>query len=96
MYNPKSDKAEEFIDHQEILDTLDYAEKNKQNVQLIESLIQRAEDCKGLTHREAAVLLECDLPEQNEKILKLAKKSRSAFTASALSCSRRCICPIIV
>ena len=57
MYNPKSDKAEEFIDHQEILDTLDYAEKNKQNVQLIESLIQRAEDCKGLTHREAAVLL---------------------------------------
>lgn len=82
MYNPKSEKAEEFIDHQEILDTLDYAEKNKQNLQLIESLIRRAEDCKGLTHREAAVLLECNLPEQNEKILKLAKKLRNAFTAS--------------
>ena len=79
MYNPKSEKAEEFIDHQEILDTLDYAEKNKQNLQLIESLIRRAEDCKGLTHREAAVLLECNLPEQNEKILKLAKKIKERF-----------------
>ena len=79
MYNPKSEKAEEFIDHQEILDTLDYAEKNKQNLQLIESLIRRAEDCKGLTHREAAILLECNLPEQNEKILKLAKKIKERF-----------------
>ena len=51
MYNPKSDKAEEFLDHQETLDTLDYAEKNKLNISLIEILIQLAEDCKGLTHR---------------------------------------------
>ena len=36
MFNPKSLNAEEFINHQEILDTLDYAEKNKNNIELIE------------------------------------------------------------
>ena len=74
MFNPLSKKAIEFIDDAEILETIEYAKANKGNVQLIDDLIQRAKDCKGLSHREAAVLLECELPEQNEKILKLAKK----------------------
>ncbi len=74
MYNPKSAVATEFIDDQEILDSLTYAQENKHNYELIDSLIQRAADCKGLSHREAAVLLECDIPELNEKMFTLAKK----------------------
>ena len=74
MYNPKSNVATEFIDHDEIMETLKYAEENKSNRALIDSLLERAKDCKGLTHREAAVLLECDLPEEKEKMFKLAKE----------------------
>ncbi len=79
MYHCKSKTATEFIDDEEILDTLDYAQKNKRNRELIDGLLERAKDCKGLTHREAAVLLECDLPDENEKMFKLAKKIKQAF-----------------
>ncbi|MDO4744503.1 MAG: [FeFe] hydrogenase H-cluster radical SAM maturase HydG [Clostridia bacterium] len=72
MYNPKSLIAEEFINHEEILETIEYAKANKSNKDLIFSLIERAKDCKGLTHREAAVLLECDIPEANQAIRELA------------------------
>lgn len=71
-YDVMSPKAEEFINHQEILDTIEYAKANKSNRELIFSLIERARDCKGLSHREAAVLLECDIPEANEAMEKLA------------------------
>lgn len=71
-YNPKSSVAEEFINDEEILETIEYAKANKSNRELIFSLIERAGDCKGLTHREAAVLLECDIPEANDEIKKLA------------------------
>ena len=74
MYDPKSMKAEEFINHEEILDTLKYAEKNKHNKELIASLIEKARLCKGLSHREAAVLLECDIDELNQEMFKLAKE----------------------
>lgn len=74
MYNPKSVKAEEFINNEEILSTLDYAKENKNNKELINSIIEKARLCKGISHREAAVLLECDLKEENEKIFKLAKE----------------------
>ncbi len=74
VYDPKSAKAEEFIHHGEILDTLEYAKENKSNRTLIKSLLERAVDCKGLTHREAAVLLECDQEDLNEEIFSLAKK----------------------
>ena len=60
MYDVKSRVATEFIDDKEILDTIAYAKQNKSNRKLIGQLINRAKDCKGLTHREAAVLLECD------------------------------------
>lgn len=73
-YNPKSLKAEEFINHEEILDSLEYAKKNKDNKELIESIIEKAALCKGISHREAAVLMECDDKELNEKIFTLAKK----------------------
>ena len=79
MYNPKSMKAEEFISEREILETLEYAEKNKRNRELIDSLLERAKDCKGLTHREAAVLLDCDLEDENEKMFALARKIKQKF-----------------
>ncbi len=79
MYNPASKIAEEFIDHQEILDTLEYARTHKNNRALIEQLIEKAALCKGLTHREAAVLLECDLPDLTERIFHLAKEIKLKF-----------------
>ena len=72
IYDVCSPKAEEFINHEEILDTIEYAKANKSNKELIFSLIERAKDCKGLTHREAAVLLECDIEEANEAMRELA------------------------
>ena len=74
MYDPKSSKAEEFICHEEILDTLAFAESKKQDKEYIDSIIAKAEQCKGLTHRESLVLLDCELPEENERIFALAKR----------------------
>lgn len=79
MYNVKSKIATEFIDDEEIMGTLEYAQNNKSNRELIQSILKKAEDCKGLTHREAAVLLECDLEDENEKMLKLAKEIKQKF-----------------
>ncbi|OPJ63967.1 [FeFe] hydrogenase H-cluster radical SAM maturase HydG [Clostridium oryzae] len=79
MYNPKSKVATEFINDEEILETLEYAKKNKRNRELIDSLLKRAKDCKGLSHREAAVLLECDLEDENKKMFELAKEIKQAF-----------------
>lgn len=74
MYNPASLQAEEFINHQEIVDTLAFAQEHKNDQAYIASLLERAKDCKGLSHKEAAVLLECTLPEENEKMFTLAKQ----------------------
>lgn len=79
MYNPKSLKAEEFISHNEVLETLDYADKNKDNLELIDSIIEKAKLRKGLTHREASVLLACDIEEKNNEIFKLAEQIKKDF-----------------
>lgn len=79
MYNVKSGIAEEFISHEEILDTIQYAEKNKDNRELIESIILKARELKGLTHREALLLLECGQPDLTEQIFKLAKEIKQRF-----------------
>ena len=79
MYNPSSRKATEFIDHQEILDTLAYADENCENVELIDSIIAKAKERKGLSHREASVLLACPIPEKNEEIYKLAEQIKKDF-----------------
>lgn len=73
MYNPKSLKADEFIDDKEIMESLSYAEKNKENRELIKSIIERAKDCKGITHREAAVLLACPYDDLCEEMYDLAR-----------------------
>lgn len=79
MYNPKSHNAEEFIDNQEVLNSLEYAKKNKSNIELINQILEKAKKEKGLTHREASVLLACDIPEKNEEIFKLAKKIKQDY-----------------
>lgn len=79
MYNPKSEKAEEFICEEEILSTLDYAEKNKNNKNLIDEIIKKAEARKGLSHKEASVLLACEDKEQIDKIYKLAEQIKKDF-----------------
>lgn len=78
-YDPKSRNAEEFINHEEILETLDYAEANKHNTELIDALIEKAKLRKGLSHREASVLLACDIEEKNEEIYRLAEQIKKDF-----------------
>ena len=87
QYNPKSLHAEEFINHEEILETLKYAEENKRNIELIDSILEKARPqktatgvhCAGLTHREASVLLACDIPEKIEQMYQLAEEIKLAF-----------------
>ncbi len=87
IYNPKSMKAEEFINDAEILDTLRYAEENKDNIELIDKILDKARPrrtengvhCEGLTHREASVLLACQIPEKVEEMYRLAREIKLAF-----------------
>ena len=87
IYNPKSMHADEFINDEEIQETLRYAEENKNNVELIDSLLEKARPrhtatgtvCAGLTHREASVLLACEIPEKVEQMYKLAEEIKLAF-----------------
>lgn len=78
-YDPKSLKAEEFISHEEIQETLAYAEANKHNEALIDQILEKAKLRKGLTHREASVLLDCDIDEKNQEIYKLAEQIKKDF-----------------
>lgn len=79
MYNPKSTKAEEFIANEEVLATLEYAKNNKNNIELIDKILEKAKLGKGLTHREASVLLNCDNEEKNQEIFELAKKIKQDY-----------------
>ena len=73
-YDMHSSVASEFIHHEEILDTLAYAERNKDNAQLIDDILAKAETKQGLTHREASVLLECTLEDRNARMYALAER----------------------
>ena len=87
IYDPKSLKAEEFINNAEIHATLEYAYANKHNAALIDEILEKARPkktengtvCAGLSHREAAVLLACDIPEKNQKMFELAEEIKLAF-----------------
>ena len=78
-YDPSSSKAEEFINHEEILGTLAYADANKDNIALIDEIIEKAKLRKGLTHREASVLLACSDEEKNQEIYALAEQIKKDF-----------------
>lgn len=79
MYNPESLKAEEFISHEEILSTLEYAEANKSNAALIDKILDKAKLRRGLSHREASVLLACELADKNAEICALAEQIKKDF-----------------
>lgn len=79
MYNPKSLKAEEFISHEEVMDTLKYADENKNNAALIDKVLAKARERKGLSHREALLLLDCDIPEKNREIFALAEQIKKDY-----------------
>jgi 2-iminoacetate synthase len=87
IYNPKSLKAEEFINHEEILKTLAYADENKNNDKLIDEILEKARPqktktgyvCAGLSHREASVLLACENPEKIKKMFEVAEEIKQAF-----------------
>ncbi|MGN0162919.1 MAG: [FeFe] hydrogenase H-cluster radical SAM maturase HydG [Candidatus Ornithomonoglobus sp.] len=87
IYNPRSMKADEFINDDEIQKTLLYAEQNKNNIELIDKILEKARprktgngcNCSGLTHREAAVLLACEIPEKVQKIYEIAEEIKLAF-----------------
>ena len=86
-YDKYSLHAEEFINDEEILETLKYAEENKNNMELIDELLEKARPkkkgngcvCSGLTHREASVLLACEDKDVLEKIYKVAEEIKLAF-----------------
>ena len=87
QYDPASLHAEDFINDEEIKETLRYAEAHKNDLPLIEEILEKARPvkkekgfvCRGLTHREASVLLACELPEVTEKIYEIAKEIKLAF-----------------
>ena len=79
MYDVNSKCADDFINHEEILETLAYADENKENVELIDSIIEKAKKRKGLSHREASVLLACPIEEKNQEICKLAEQIKKDF-----------------
>ena len=87
IYDPKSLKAEEFIHHEEILETLRYADEHKNDAALIDEILEKARPqktehgctCRGLTHREASVLLACELPDKIQKMYEIAEEIKLAF-----------------
>lgn len=95
MYNPKSHDADEFISHQEIIDTLKYADEHKNNIELVDKILEKAKLGKGLTHREASVLLACDNEEKIMKFLSLLRELNKTITVTELFCLLHCICRII-
>lgn len=79
MYNPKSMKAEEFICHEEIEKALSYAGAHKDDRPLIRELLDKARECKGLSHRDASVLLACEDPDVHHEIAQLAREIKRRF-----------------
>ncbi len=79
MYDPKSMKAQEFISDEEIRATLDYAEKNKNNLALVDEILEKAKARKGLGHREASVLLACEDPDRVQALYGLAEQIKKDF-----------------
>ena len=79
MYNPKSEKATEFIDHEEILESIKFADEKVNDIAYIESILEKASKAQGLTHREAATLLQCEDPTVVSRIFTLANEIKHRF-----------------
>ena len=79
MYNPSSVHADEFICHDEILETLEEAARESQNPARVREILEKAALCKGLTHREAAILMDCEDPALEEELFRLAGEIKQKF-----------------
>lgn len=79
MYNPASLNANEFISDEEVMESLAYADANKDNYPLIRQILDKAALRKGLSHREASVLLACDDPELIGEMYDLAEQIKKDF-----------------
>ena len=79
MYNPSSPHAAQFIDHQEVLDSLAEAERESRNPERVVQILEKAARLKGITHREAAILMDCTDPVLEEKIYALAAEIKQRF-----------------
>ena len=79
MYNPQSLKAEEFICHTEITESLSYADSHKNDLNLIDEILKKARQYKGLSHREALLLLDCTDAQKNAEIFALAEQIKKEF-----------------
>lgn len=79
MYDVTSLKAEEFISDEEILDTLAFADANKDNIEMIDAILAKAKERKGLNHREASVLLACDMEDKVQEMYALAKQIKEDY-----------------
>ncbi len=79
MYDVKSPNADDFINHEEILATIKYANEHRNDPVLIDEILEKARACKGVSHREALLLLDCTLPDKNEAIFELAREIKRKF-----------------
>ena len=79
MYDPKSLRAEEFINHDEVLASLEYADRYAADAEAGDRIIEKAKQRKGLTHREASVLLACTMPDKIQEICELAEQIKKDF-----------------
>lgn len=96
MYDVHSKHADDFISHEEILETLAYADENKTNEALIDSILEKARLRKGLSHREASVLLACPIEEKNRKSTGWRNRSKRISTETGSSCLRLSTFPTTV
>ena len=79
MYNPLSTHADEFIDHAEVLETLDEAARKSGDRQVVSGILEKAARCKGLSHREAAILMDCNDPALEAQLYALAAEIKQRF-----------------
>lgn len=78
-YNKASEKASEFISHEEIEASLNFAQENKNNKALMQEILQKATLAKGIDHKEAALLLECEDPEILNQLFETAREIKERF-----------------
>lgn len=79
MYDVKSPNADDFINHQEIIDTLAYADMQAKDTAFVSSLLDKARKGKGLSHREASVLLACEDTELVSEMFEISRKIKEDY-----------------
>ena len=95
MYNPSSPYADEFIDHQEVLDSLEEARRESRNPARVAQILEKAARLKGLSHREAAILMDCSDPVLEERIYALAADIKQRFYGNRIVLFAPLYLPII-